>query len=86
MSRGARNRLTHARFSRWHARPEHATARLARLCHGDFPVPVYLATNCGSMYPFTHLSGSELVQTGRDGWVAEAVQMVNQLMSAKVNR
>jgi len=39
MSHGARNRLTHARFSRWHARPEHATARLACLCHSDFPVP-----------------------------------------------
>ena len=37
---GARNCLTHARFSRWHARLGHATARLARLCHGDFPVPV----------------------------------------------
>jgi hypothetical protein len=29
----------HARFSRWHARPWHATARLTRSCHGDFPVP-----------------------------------------------
>jgi len=35
----ARYYSMHARFSIWHARPWHASARLARSCHGNFLVP-----------------------------------------------
>ena len=73
---GARYYPILACFPRWHVRPWHATARLTRLCHANFPVPENNVTsrNTSKIRIFPHF----LLQPLLCQWVVSGICSVSE--------